>query len=81
MTERAFKSVDEKTVQPYHNFETWRLITNEVSIDVGDLNDLSQDLKDVLSGSKRDLSNAIKKTYDTTQLRLRHILVKSIGMS
>jgi len=81
MTDRPFKSVGEKTVQPYHNFETWRLITNEISIDVGDLNDLSQDIKNSLPSSKRDLANAIKNTYDTTQVRLRHVLIKAIGMS
>ena len=72
----TFKTLEEKTVHPYHSFDSWRKITNHISIDVGDLNLLTQDLV-----SKPNLVAAINETYDSTQVRLRHVLIKSIGMS
>lgn len=76
--------LSKKLVHEYHSFDVWRRITNQISIEVGDLNDLPEDLQALVKETncdKHSLAYALKVTYDTTQERLRHILIKSIGMS
>ena len=85
----AHKTLPEKIVDEYHNFDIWRQITNIVSTEVGDLNNIPEDLHETYRRTENlpnaehidDLTTAIKETYNSTQKRLRHILVKSIGMS
>lgn len=84
----AHKTLEEKIVDEYHSFDVWRQITNIISTEVGDLNVLPDDLNQIYRDAKNDqslhiedLSTAIQTTYDSTQIRLRHLLVKSIGMS
>ena len=84
------KTLPEKIVDEYHNFDIWRQITNIISTEVGDLNNIPAELNATYRESENitdntehieDLTTAIKETYNSTQKRLRHILVKSIGMS
>lgn len=86
----AHKPLVEKIVEEYHNFDIWRQITNIISTEVGTLNDLPEELHETYRTANNitdpnthihDLSTAVKETYNSTQIRLRHILVKSIGMS
>lgn len=86
----AHKTLPEKIVDEYHNFDIWRQITNIISTEVGDLNNLPEDLNASYRESENtadpdvhieDLTTAIKETFNSTQKRLRHLLVKSIGMS
>lgn len=86
----AHKTLPEKIVDEYHNFDIWRQITNIISSEVGDLNNLPEELHETYrkaTGSTdphehiHDLANAVKETYNSTQVRLRHILIKSLGMS
>lgn len=86
----AHKPLVEKIVDEYHNFDIWRQITNIISTEVGDLNHLPQELHETYRNANNitdvtahvdNLSTAVKETYNSTQKRLRHILVKSIGMS
>jgi len=71
----APKPLSQKIVDEYHNFDIWRQITNTISTEVGDLNNLPDDLQ------TENLTTAVTETYNTTQVRLRHMLIKSIGMS
>jgi hypothetical protein len=84
------KTLPEKIVDEYHNFDIWRQITNVISTEVGDLNNLPEELNETYRAAEQitdptehieDLTTAIKETYNSTQKRLRHLLVKSIGMS
>jgi len=84
------KTLPEKIVDEYHNFDIWRQITNIISTEVGDLNNIPEELNATYRQTENitdntehieDLTTAIKETYNSTQKRLRHILVKSIGMS
>lgn len=90
----AHKPLSEKIVDEYHNFDIWRQITNIISTEVGDLNNLPdeldaayrkslEDLGQTVVGTEHvsDLTTAVKETYNSTQARLRHILIKTLGMS
>jgi len=86
----AHKTLPEKIVDEYHNFDIWRQITNIISTEVGDLNHLPESLHEThrktigttdTSEHVEDLATAVKETYNSTQVRLRHILIKSLGMS
>ena len=86
----AHKTLPEKIVDEYHNFDIWRQITNIISTEVGDLNNLPENLNETYRQSigstdttdhVEDLATAVKETYNSTQVRLRHILIKSLGMS
>lgn len=90
----AHKTLEQKTVEEYHNFDLWRQITNIISGEVGDLNNLPEDLNATYRKTLQDagqnpantehlddLTTAVKETYNSTQVRLRHTLIKSLGMS
>jgi hypothetical protein len=86
----AHKTLPEKIVDEYHNFDIWRQITNVISTEVGDLNHLPEGLNETYRNTEGitdptehvdDLATAVKETYNSTQVRLRHILIKSLGMS
>ena len=72
----AVKTLDEKLTTEADSFDTWRVATNHVAREEGDLNNLTVDLKD-----HDNLVDAINETYDTTQARLRRGLILAIGMS
>jgi len=72
----AVKTLAEKITSDAASFDTWRVATNTVAEEEGDLNNLTQDLKD-----NTNLVTAINETYDTTQIRLKRGLILAIGMS
>lgn len=72
----AVKTLEEKLTSEADSFDTWRVATNHVAMEEGDLNNLTQDLKD-----NTNLVDAVNETYNTTQVRLRRGLILAIGMS
>lgn len=68
-----------------HSFDIWRQVTNLILRDQGFVDNLIPELtvkQDVYPN--RDFVNLVDIVnfiYVTTQVRLRHILIKSIGMS
>jgi hypothetical protein len=68
-----------------HSFDIWRQVTNLILRDQGNVDDLLDELgKDPTVHPQREFVNLVDIVnfiYVTTQSRLRHILVKSIGMS
>lgn len=68
-----------------HSFDIWRQVTNLILRDQGDLDHLEHDLREKQSVYPNrqyvNLVDVVNFVYVSTQARLRHILVKSIGMS
>jgi hypothetical protein len=64
-----------------HSFDIWRQVTNLIHRDQGDITLL--EVKDDAHPSREflNLVDVVNFVYLSTQARLRHILVKSIGMS
>lgn len=68
-----------------HSFDIWRQVTNLILRDQGDVDNLIDELvvkSDVYPDREFvNLVDIVNFIYVTTQARLRHILIKSIGMS
>lgn len=68
-----------------HSFDIWRQVTNLILRNQGDLDDLVDELtvkQDVYPDREfLNLVDVVSFIYVSTQARLRHILIKSIGMS
>jgi hypothetical protein len=68
-----------------HSFDIWRQVTNLIHRDQGDITLLESTLKvknDVHPSREfLNLVDVVNFVYVSTQARLRHVLVKSIGMS
>lgn len=68
-----------------HSFDIWRQVTNLILRDQGNVDHLIEELgQDPNVHPEREFVNLVDVVnfiYVTTQARLRHILIKSIGMS
>lgn len=59
-----------------HSFDTWRQITNLILRDLGNIDDIENDLRDF-----SNIVDAVSFVYASTQSRLRTTFIKSLGMS